>query len=46
MRLSRKAKGDIAACVIEADSDVPAELAEKIKKLDNVISARAIRAEF
>lgn len=42
MRVSRTAKGDLAACVIETDAPVPAQVADKLKLLPNVRSVQAI----
>ena len=45
IRLSRKAKGDVACCVIETDGCIPQAAVEKITGLPNVISARLIQMD-
>lgn len=42
MKLSRKAKGDTACCVIEIDDRIPDNMEEKIMKNKHVISVKAI----
>ena len=42
MRVSRETKGDIANCVIETDGEIGADLVEKIRRLPNIRSVRAI----
>lgn len=43
MKLSRRAKGDEASCVIETDDRINDEVVEKLKMVPNIISVRAIR---
>lgn len=42
MRLSRKARGDIACCIIETDDSISEEIEKKILENKNVISAKVI----
>lgn len=44
MKLSRKAKGDIACCIIETDSKIHREVVTKLEKINNVLSVQAINA--
>ena len=42
MRVSRETKGDIANCVIETDGKIETDLVERIRRLPNIRSVRAI----
>ncbi len=42
MRVSRETKGDVANCVIETDGSIGDELVERIRRLPNIRSVRAI----
>ncbi len=42
MRLSRRARGDIAFCIIETDSIISEEIVAEIEALQNVISVQAV----
>lgn len=42
MKLSRRAKGDVAFCVIETDSPIPDAAVRRIKALEGIMEARAI----
>ena len=42
MKLSRKAKGDIACCIIETDSNLDKSLIEDLGKIENILSVQAI----
>lgn len=45
MKLSRKAKGDIASCMIETDDSIPEYAIESLKKIKNVLSVKVINNE-
>lgn len=42
MKLSRKGKGQVACCVIEADGRIPDTVAEEMKRRNDVITAQVI----
>jgi L-serine dehydratase len=42
MKLSRRAKGDIASCIIETDDVIPDEAIECLKRIKHVISVKVI----
>lgn len=42
MKLSRRARGDLACTVIETDGGIPAEVVDRLRRLDNIIGVRAI----
>lgn len=45
MKLSRRAKGDIAFCVIETDDRISDFIVEKVRKVPGVLSVQAIHLE-
>ncbi|MDR1539664.1 MAG: L-serine ammonia-lyase, iron-sulfur-dependent subunit beta [Clostridiales bacterium] len=45
MRVSRKGRGEIACCVIEADSDIPPDIAAHMMRIENVLSVRIIHGD-
>ena len=42
MKLSRKARGDVACCVIEADGEIPESVVEAILALKEIIAAKLV----
>ena len=42
MKLSRKAKGDVACCVVEADGQIPEGLVAAIRGLHDILAAMSI----
>lgn len=42
MKVSRKLKGERAFCVIETDDEIPRQAVERIRALDNVVTAQAV----
>ena len=45
MRLSRRARGDVACTIIEADAFITPEIVERLKSVPDVISVRAINVQ-
>lgn len=42
MKLSRRARGDLAFCVIETDDFIPQEVIERLKQIPDILSVQAI----
>ncbi|MEG1774696.1 MAG: ACT domain-containing protein, partial [Oscillospiraceae bacterium] len=42
MKLSRRAKGDVACCVIETDGTVPEAVLARLRGLEHILRVRAI----
>ncbi|MEG1850146.1 MAG: ACT domain-containing protein, partial [Oscillospiraceae bacterium] len=42
MKLSRRAKGDVACCVIETDGAVPEAVLARLRGLEHILRVRAI----
>lgn len=42
MKVNRTAKGEMACCIIETDSEITNDVIESLKKIDNVISVHSI----
>lgn len=45
MKLSRSAKGKLACCVIESDHQIPEEVAEQLRHVDNMINIQVLNIE-
>lgn len=42
MKVTREAKGTLASCVIECDEPIPEEIAESLRRVNNVLSVQVI----
>lgn len=42
MKVSREAKGTLASCVIECDEPIPEEIAQSLRRVNNVLSVQVI----
>ena len=44
MKLTRRSRGDVAFCMIETDDEVCPEIVEKIRRIRDVLTVRAVEA--
>ena len=42
MRVSRRARGDVACCVVETDSPIPLEIGEQLLQAENILNVRVL----
>jgi len=45
MKLSRRAKGGVACCIIETDDRIPGAVVDQLRRLPHILSVRAVNLE-